>query len=92
MKKYEFLGAEYILEKDEGNIFDYDDIKERITDYFLPFDYIFGDLSYNIIRLKGFYASSSKNAREINDIKCLDNYLKSYCSYGCKWFLLKKIQ
>lgn len=60
MKKYEFLGAEYILEKDEGNIFDYDDIKERITDYFLPFDYIFGDLSYNKIRLKGFYASSSK--------------------------------
>ena len=68
MKKYEFLGAEYILEKDEGNIFDYDDIKERITDYFLPFDYIFGDLSYNKIRVYvgGQVYSTSDTKETIN--------------------------
>lgn len=90
--KYTFLNQDYVLEKDDDKIFNYDDVKEKITDYFLPFDYIFGDLAYNKIRFKGFYKSDSKNVKDINDIKNLDNYIKNYCSYGCKWFLLKKVQ
>lgn len=82
--------VEYIIEKDEFKIFDEDLIKEKLTDYFDPYDYIFGDLAYNKIRLKGFFESSNNKKKEINDIKNLDNYIENYCATGCKWFLLKK--
>lgn len=90
MKEYMFNNINYILEKDKDNIFDYDEIKDRITDYFNDFDYILGDCSYNKIRLKGFNNSNNKNVKDINNIKNIETYLKNYCSFGCKWFLLKK--
>ena len=31
-------------------------------------------------------------SERINDIKFLDNYIKDYCAYGCKWFLIKKVK
>lgn len=92
MKKVLINNKEYLIEKDEDDIFDLEEIKEKITDYFDNYDYIFGDVAYNKVRLKGFYNSNNKNVNEINDIKNLDNYIKNYCAYGCKYFLLKKVQ
>ena len=46
-----------------------------MTDYFEPYDYIFGDYAYEKVRLKGFYESNNKNANKINDIKSLDDYI-----------------
>ena len=92
MLEYEFLGNKYILEKEEGNSFDYEELKEKVTDYFTDYDYIFGDIAYHKIRLKGFYASDNKNVKKTNDIKEMDQYIKNYCAYGCNWFLLKKTQ
>lgn len=89
MDKIIINNHEYTIEHDDYNVFNMDLI-EKITDYFEPFDYIFGDYSYGKVRLKGFYKSDSKNAKEINDIKYLNNYIENYCSYGCKWFLLGK--
>lgn len=90
MQKIMFNDMEYSIEKDENNIFNYAEISERVTDYFNDYDYIFGDMSYNKIRLKGFYESNNKKHNNINDIKGIDNYIKNYCAVGCKWFLLKK--
>ncbi len=84
-------GIKYELEKDPFNSFNMSLIEDKITDYFTSFDYIFGDFSYGKVRYKGFYKSNNKNASKINDIKYLDSYIKDYCAYGCKWFLLKKI-
>ena len=92
MKEYVFNDIKYILEQDENNIFSYEDIKEMITPYFNDYDYIFGDVAYNKIRLKGFCDKKNKNFKKINDINTLDSYIKEYCAYGCKWFLLKKMQ
>lgn len=94
MNKYTINNFEYELEEDNDNIFNYEELKEKITDYFNDYDYIFGDMAYNKIRLKGFYASDSKskNKKEINDIKNLESYKKDYCAYGSKWFLLRKMQ
>lgn len=82
----------YIVEKDEFNSFDKSLVEEKITDYFEPYDYIFGDFSYGRVRFKGFYGSKNKNCTKINDIKYLKEYINNYCSYGCKWFLLKKCE
>jgi len=90
MKKLEFNGINYNLEKNYKDAFVYEEVNDLCTDYFAEFDYIFGDYSYSKLRLKGFYDSDNKKVKKINDIKELDNYIKDYCSYECKYFLLSK--
>ncbi len=92
MKKIEINGINYELIRNDDNCFNKDDIVEKVTDYFEPYDYIFGDYAYEKVRLKGYYDSNNKNANSINDIKNLDDYIENYCSFGSKTFLLKKIK
>ena len=92
MKSIEINGKKYELVRNDGDCFDLDVVSEKMTDYFDDYDYIFGDIAYEKVRLKGYYDSKNKNAKPINDIKFLDNYIKDYCSYGSKVFLLKKIK
>lgn len=92
MKKIEINNIQYELVRDDSKCFSKDDIAEKVTDYFEPYDYIFGDYAYEKVRLKGFYESNHKKAKKINDIKYLDDYIQNYCSYGAKTFLLKKIK
>ncbi len=90
--EYVFNNIKYVIEKDDDNIFNYDELKVLITPYFNNYDYIFGDLSYNKFRLKGFCDKKNKNRNKINDIRTLDDYILNYCTYGTKWFLLRKMQ
>lgn len=92
MKKIEINNIQYELVRDDSKCFSKDDLLEKVTDYFEPYDYIFGDYAYEKVRLKGFYESNNKKAKKINDIKYLDDYIQNYCSYGAKTFLLKKIK
>ena len=89
MKKIVLEGTNYTLEKNYKDGFDLTEVTNKLTEYFDEYDYIFGDWSYGKLRLKGF--KESKKANEINDIKDLNNYIKNYCSYECRYFLLKKI-
>ncbi len=82
--------VKYIVKKDYNDAIDVEEIKAKMTDYFLDFDYIVGDWSYSKLRLKGFYESNNKNVKDINNINNLDDYLTNYCAYGCKYFVLKK--
>lgn len=91
-KEYEFNGEKYLLEKDDNKIFDYEEVKELLTTHFKDYDYVFADLAYNKLRLKGFCDIGNKLAKKTNDIKTLEDYLKNYCAYNCKWFLLKKLK
>lgn len=90
--EYEFNGKKYILDKDENNSFDYEVVKELLTDYFDDFDYVFGDIAYNKIRLKGFCEKTNKRFNKTNNIGDLNNYINNYCAYNSKWFLLKKVK
>lgn len=90
MKKVIINNKNYEVEKDYKDAFDLDEVTELCTDYFDEFDYIFGDYSYSKLRLKGFYDSKNKKAKSINDISGLEDYIKNYCSYDCKYFLLRK--
>lgn len=90
MKLYKFNDIEYTFLKGDESIFNYDSLKELVTDYFEDFDYIFVDESYNKLRLKGFYDKENKKVKDLNNIKNLDKYITNYCAYGCKWFILQK--
>ena len=94
MKKVKLNNLEYEIVENVNNCFNHDEVQEKLVDidYFNEFDYIFGDFSYDKVRLKGFNDSNSKNVNKINDIKMLDDYKKNYCSYGANTFLLKKIK
>ena len=92
MKKIEINGIEYEVVRNDKDCMNKEELVEKITDYFDPYDYIFGDYAYDKVRLKGFYESDSKKKTKINDIKTVDDYIKNYCQYGSKIFLLKKIK
>ncbi len=92
MKNIELNGNEYEIVVNEGDCLNKEVLQEKFTDYFEPFDYVFGDYAYDKLRLKGFYESNNAKANKINDIKYVDDYKKNYCSFGAKTFLIKKIK
>ena len=52
MKKIEINGHEYEILENVKNCLNIDDIRDRITDYFDSYDYIFGDISYEKVGWK----------------------------------------
>lgn len=83
---------EYELIEDYKDGFNLDEVKEKYTDYFEPYDYIVGDVSYGKIRLKGFCDKINKICKKNNDIKFVKEYINSLCSYECAYFILKKVK
>ena len=92
MKKIVVNEVEYEIVRNDNDCLNKDLLIEKLTDYFDDYDYVFGDYAYEKVRLKGYYDSKNKKAKKINDIKYLDDYIKNYCSYGAKTFLIKKIK
>ncbi len=80
----------YEVIKNEKDAIDTEVLTEKITDYYDEFDYIFGDWAYGKLRLKGFNEKGNKNFKPINDYRNIDKYIKDYCAYGCRHFILKK--
>ncbi len=92
MKKIVINDISYEIIRNDKDCIDIDELSEKITDYFDDYDYIVGDFAYDKVRLKGYYDSSNKSVKKINDIKYLDDYIKDYCSYGARIFVLKKLK
>ena len=65
MKKVEINGQEYEVVENIGDCIDINELKEKITEYFDDFDYIFGDYSYEKVRLKGYNDASNKSIKSI---------------------------
>ncbi|MFI3260927.1 MAG: YutD-like domain-containing protein [bacterium] len=85
------LGVKYSVIKDEFDCLKNAELDEYVTDFFTEFDYIVGDYAYDKLRLKGFYDDSNKKKKKYNNIKHVDDYIKNKCAYGCKYFVIKKI-
>lgn len=92
MKKIVINDICYEIIRNDKDCIDTDELSEKITDYFDDYDYIVGDFAYDKVRLKGYYDSSNKSVKNINDIKYLDDYINDYCSYGARIFVLKKLK
>lgn len=90
MKYIELNNQKYLVMKEYRDALDEETLKELFTDYFLSFDYIVGDWSYNHLRLKGFNSKTNPNFKEYNDVDKIEEYLNTYCAYGCKYFILSK--
>jgi uncharacterized protein YutD len=82
----------YKIVKNYREGFNEEEVKNRFTDYFEGYDYVFGDWAYGKLRLKGFYKKDNKKVSKINNIEDLDKYIKENCAYDCKYFLLEKVK
>ena len=84
---------EYEVIENYRDCFDFDELQEKMkdTNYFDDFDYILGDYAYDKLRLKGFYDKNNKNVNDINNYEGVKNYIKDFCSYGCKYYILLKV-
>lgn len=83
-------GRSYKVVKNFKDGYNEEELLSKYTEYFQNFDYIFGDYSYDKLRLKGFYKKDHPNCRKINSIDGLETYIKDYCAYQCRYFLLEK--
>lgn len=90
-KEIQIENHKYQLIKEYKDGFNFEDVSLKYTDYFEDFDYIFGDYSYDKLRLKGFYKKENPKCREINNIEKIDAYIRDYCAFECRHFLLEKI-
>ena len=91
MKNIKINNIEYIIERNVKDAFHLDELEGKLTEYFDDFDYILGDYAYGKLRLKGFNKKENKNFKPYNDIENLDQYLENNCAYGCRYFLLAKV-
>ncbi len=82
----------YKLTVDYNEAYNEEEVVLKYTDYFENYDYIVGDIAYGKLRLKGFNKKDNKNFNSINDFKKIDEYIKNNCAFGCKHFILEKIQ
>ncbi len=80
----------YKIIENYKNGFDEKVLREKMTDYFIDFDYVVGDWSYGSLRLKGFCKNNNKIFNKINDYQFKDNYLKDFCSTECRYFIIEK--
>ena len=80
----------YEIIKDYKNGYNKEELEKKYTDYFKDYDYIVGDWAYGKLRLKGFNSKTNKNFKELNDIDKVEDYLKNYCAYQCRYFILAK--
>ena len=82
--KIKIENCNYEIIKDYNNAFNLDDLVNRYTSYFEDYD-------YGKLRLKGFNNKENPNFNSINDYAKVEEYRKTNCAYGCKYFILKKI-
>lgn len=91
VSEIEINNIKYEIIKDEREGFDLEELKNRFSEYFEPYTYIVGDWAYGKLRLKGFYDQKDKEVKPINNINFVDKYIKENCAYGCRYFIVKKV-
>ena len=90
MKKIKVNEKDYEVIKDYKDALEPDKLEELLTDYFDNYDYILGDWSYGHLRLKGFCDKDNKLKNQINDYETIQDYIKKYCAYECRYFIIRK--
>lgn len=80
----------YKLIENYKDAFDLELMEKRYSDYLLKYDYIVGDISYQKLRLRGFFDDQRKGVPIDMKISNLEDYLVEYCSFGGAYFVLER--
>ena len=78
----------YILERNFRDAFNLEEFQRKyFEEFFDKYEYIVGDISSTILRLKGF----DLNPKSKNYFKNIDEYLDKSCAFGCPFYVLRRI-
>lgn len=88
---FTFDDIEYKLIENHQDAFDMEMMEERFTDFLLKYDYIVGDVSYEKLRLRGFFENYRNSVPIDMKISNLEDYLVEYCSFGCPYFVFERV-
>lgn len=88
----EIDGVAYEVVEEKAECIDLEQLENRYTDFFEKFHYIVGDYSKDQLRLKGFYNNDQKDVPDDLKIDSVEDYLVEYCSFGCNYFILKRLE
>lgn len=89
MKIIESTVGTFELVNNYKDAFDLNIFQERYLDeIYDKYDYIVGDVSANVLRLKGFYDDLSKE----QNVKEIPIHLNESCNYYSGYFILKRIK
>ncbi len=91
-ERFAFTKVEYKLIENHKDAFDLEMMENRYTDYLLKYDYIVGDISYEKLRLRGFYDDHRRGVPIDMKISNLEDYLVEYCSFGCQYFVFERLE
>lgn len=83
---------DYKLIENYKEAFDLELMEKRYSDYLLKYDYIVGDISYQKLRLRGFFDDKRKGVPIDMKISNLEDYLVEYCSFGSAYFVLERVE
>lgn len=85
-------GDKYKIIEDYREALDLELLEERYSEFLEKYDFIVGDISYDKLRLRGFYEDRNKKVPIDMRISNLEDYLLEYCSFGCKYFVLECLE
>lgn len=81
--------GQFELLNNNKEAFDILKFQERyVPEIYDKYEYIVGDISSEMLRLKGFYADTNKE-QNVNDIPI---HLNETCNYYCGYYILKRIK
>ena len=81
-------GRSFEIVKEFRECFDEEAIEARyIEDIFDKYDYIVGDYSAGLLRIKGFFHNNKED-----NYKHIPDYLNESCAYGCPFYILKRLK
>lgn len=83
--------ARYKIVEDHKEAMDLELLEQRYSDIFEKYDYMVGDVSRDQLRLRGFYEDDNDSVPIDMKISSLEDYLAEYCSFGCPYFVLKRL-
>lgn len=77
------------LKNNHKDVFDIVKFQERyVSEVYDKYEYIIGDVSSEMLRLKGFYADLNKKG----NVKEIPAYLNETCNYNTGYYILKRIE
>lgn len=82
-------GKVFELVKEYREAFNEQVFREKYTEALDKYDVIVGDISSNILRLKGF---TTKDPSSPNYVKNIPDYINESCNYNCPYFILKRVK
>lgn len=84
-------GHPYELVYDFHQAFDVHQFADRYSTVLSKYDFIVGDIGFEQLRLKGFYAADTARVPVSQTITALNDYLYEYCNFGCAYFVLHNL-